>query len=350
MAGIWRRKRQGEAPAPGTGSDERTGGTEAVAESAPGRLSQLPPRSWFAVLRRTVKEFMEDELPDRAAALTYYGVLSIFPALLVLVSLLGVVGTSAADSILTNLQQLTPGSARDILRDAVNGIRGTAGTSSVLAIVGLAGALWSASGYIAAFIRVANTVYDVPEGRPVWKVAPLRLAVTVVLMVMLAASAVIVVFSGGLAEQAGKAIGLGSAALTAWSYAKWPVLVLLVVAMIALLYWATPNVRVRGFRWLTPGSVLAVALWLVASGAFALYVANFGSYNKTYGTLAGVIIFLVWLWLSNLAILLGLELDAEIARERAIVGGMPTDAEPYAEPRDTRKWPHDLRRERSARQ
>jgi membrane protein len=258
----------------------------------------------------------------------------------VLVSLLGVIGKSAADTVLDNLQQLTPGSARDVLRDAVNGIRDTAGTGSVLAIAGLAGALWSASGYIAAFIRAANVVYDIPEGRPVWKIAPLRLAVTIVLMVLLSASAVIVVFSGGLAEQAGKALGLRSTTVTLWSIAKWPVLVLLVIAMIALLYWSAPNARLPGFRWLTPGSVLAVVLWLIASGGFAFYVANFGSYNKTYGTLAGIVVFLVWLWLSNLAILLGLEFDAEIARERAIVGGHPKDEEPYVRPRDTRTWPH----------
>ncbi|WP_018503858.1 YihY/virulence factor BrkB family protein [Parafrankia discariae] len=317
-----------------------TGPDEAVRAAEPDRLTELRPRSWFMALRRTAKEFQVDELPDRAAALTYYGVLAIFPALLVLVSLLGVVGRSATDSILSNMEQLTPGSARDILRNAVNGIRDTAGAGGVLAVVGLAGALWSASGYIAAFIRAANVVYDIPEGRPVWKVLPLRLAVTVMLMVLLAASAVIVVFSGGLADQAGKALGLGGAALTAWSYAKWPVLVLLVIIMIALLYWSAPNVRVRGFRWLTPGSVLAVVIWLAASAGFALYVANSGSYNKTYGTLAGVIIFLVWLWLSNLAILLGLEFDAEIARERAVAGGLPADEEPYAEPRDTRTWPH----------
>ncbi|MEX5633142.1 YihY/virulence factor BrkB family protein [Parafrankia sp. FMc2] len=334
MAAIWKRRRRDLEPALGTGPDE------AVREAEPDRLTELRPRSWFRVLRATVKEFREDELPDRAAALTYYGVLAIFPALLVLVSLLGVVGRSATDSVLTNLEQLTPGSAQDILRDAVNSIRDSTGTGGILAIVGLVGALWSASGYIAAFIRAANIVYDIPEGRPVWKIMPLRLAVTVMLMILLAASAVIVVFSGGLAEQAGTAIGLGSEALTAWSYAKWPLLVLFVIGMIALLYWSAPNVRVRSFRWLTPGSVLAVVIWLAASAGFALYVANFGSYNKTYGALAGVIIFLVWLWLSNVAILLGLEFDAEIARERAIAGGLPVGTEPYAEPRDTRKWPH----------
>jgi membrane protein len=167
----------------------------------------------------------------------------------------------------------------------------------------------------------------------------LRIAVTVVLMVLLACSAVIVVFSGRVADQAGSALGVGHPAVQVWSYAKWPVLVLFVILMIATLYWAAPNVRHQGFRWLTPGSVLALVIWLVASGAFAFYVANFGSYNKTYGAVAGVIIFLIWLWLSNLAILLGLEFDAELARQRAIVGGYPAGTEPYAPPRDTRGFP-----------
>ncbi len=205
--------------------------------------------------------------------------------------------------------------------------------------MGLAGALWSASGCTAGFIRASNAVYDIPEGRPAWKTTPLRVVLTVAMMLLLAASAVIVVFTGPLAHQAGSLLGLGSAATTAWSIAKWPVLVLLVVLMIALLYWAAPNVRGRGFRWISPGSLLAVLIWLVASAGFALYVANFGSYNKTYGALAAVIIFLVWLWISNFAILLGLEFDAELARERAIEGGLPDTAEPYAEPRDTRTWP-----------
>jgi membrane protein len=339
MDGQESRNQKDEAPAVGTGPDR------AVEDAAPRRVTDLHPRSWLAAIRRTIKEFMEDELPDRAACLTYYGILSIFPALLVLVSLLGVIGTSAADSILENLQQLTPGSVRDVLSNAVNGVRGAAGTGSVLAIVGLVGALWSASGYIGAFIRAANTVFDVPEGRPAWKIAPLRLAVTIVLMVLLSASAVIVVFTGSVAEQAGAALGLGDEAITAWSIVKWPVLVLLVATMIALLYWSAPNARVPGFRWLTPGSILAVVIWVVASGGFAFYVANYGSYNKTYGTVAGLIIFLVWLWLSNLAILLGLEFDAEIARERAIVGGHPKEVEPYVKPRDTRTWPHRRRKE-----
>lgn len=212
-----------------------------------------------------------------------------------------------------------------------------------MAVVGLAAAVWSASGYVAAFIRTANVVYDLPEGRPVWKLTPLRIGLTLLLMVLLAASSVIVVFTGPLARRAGDAIGVGQEAVALWGVAKWPVLVVLVALVVGLLYWRAPNVRGPGLRWLGPGSVAAVLLWLLASGGFALYAANFGSYNKTYGTLAGVVVFLVWLWLSNLAVLLGLELNAELARQRAIRAGLPATEEPYVEPRDTRTWPAVLR-------
>jgi membrane protein len=323
---------------------EDFGPDDATERAAPDSPTELPKRSWTSLLRRVVKEFKDDELTDRAAALTYYGILSLFPALLVLVSLLGLAGQSATQEILDNVQKLAPGSARDVLTNAIQQLQAKAGLGSVLAVVGLVGAVWSASGYVAAFIRSANAVYDVPEGRPVWKVLPLRVALTVLLLVLAVASALIVVFTGSLAKQAGTALGVGDTALTVWSIAKWPVLVLLVILMIAILYWATPNARVRGFRWITPGSFLALLIWMVASAAFAFYVANFGSYNKTYGTLAGVIIFLVWLWVTNLAILLGLEFDAEMARQRVIDGGHPADSEPYVEPRDTRTWDEKDRR------
>ncbi|GHH44485.1 YihY/virulence factor BrkB family protein [Streptomyces candidus] len=324
-------------PAPDTARDP---------DAEPDAPTDLPKHSWWAVLRRTGKEFLDDELPDRAASLTYYGVLSLFPAMLVLVSLLGVMGESATKTVLDNVQKLAPGAVRDIIMQAVQQLQNSGGTSGVIAIVGLLAAVWSASGYVGGFIRTSNAIYDMPEGRPVWKVTPLRVGLTVVLMIMLALSALIVVLTGSVAEWVGKTVGLGEEAVTVWSIAKWPVLLLLVVLMIALLFWSAPNVRGRGFRWVSPGSVLAVVLWLVASAGFALYVANFGSYNKTYGTLAGVIIFLVWLWLSNLAVLLGLEFDAELARQRAISGGLPAETEPYVEPRDTKKWPAKLRRNR----
>ncbi|MFJ1807028.1 MULTISPECIES: YihY/virulence factor BrkB family protein [unclassified Streptomyces] len=317
---------------------DTAGPDEQVERRAPDSPTKLPKRSWKAVLKGTLKEFKKDELTDRAAGLTYYGILALFPALLALVSLLGIVGQSATQQVLDNIQKLAPGPAQDVLRNAVQQMQGNGGLGSLMAIVGLVLAVWSASGYVAAFIRSANAVYDIPEGRPVWKVLPVRVAVTVVLMVMAVISALIVVFTGGLARQAGTALGVGDAGLTAWSIAKWPVLVVLVTVMIALLYWATPNARVRGFRWVTPGSFLALLIWMVASAGFALYVANFASYNKTYGTLAGVIVFLVWLWITNLAILLGLEFDAELVRQRAVAGGHPVDDEPYVRPRDTRKW------------
>ncbi|GAA2252531.1 hypothetical protein GCM10010145_20360 [Streptomyces ruber] len=338
----------GAEPAPPGASEDgtadRVGPDPEVEERAPDSPVQLPKRSWLAVLKGTLKEFQDDELTDRAAALTYYGVLALFPALLVLVSLLGVAGKSATDEVMDNLQQLAPGSARDIITDAVEQLRGNGGIGSVMAVVGLVLAVWSASGYVAAFIRSANAVYDMPEGRPVWKVLPVRVGVTVLLMVMAVLSALIVVFTGGIARQAGAALGIGDTALTVWSIAKWPVLVLLVTFMIAILYWAAPNAKVKGFRWISPGSFLALVIWLIASAGFAFYVANFGSYNKTYGTMAGVIVFLIWLWISNLAILLGLEFDAETVRQRAIAGGHPADEEPYAEPRDTKAWDEEDRR------
>ncbi|MET9667126.1 YihY/virulence factor BrkB family protein [Streptomyces sp. NPDC006475] len=344
MARIWHTKEQPPAHA-GDPSAQTGNPSPGESEEAPDTPAELPKKSWWAVLRRTAAEFKDDELADRAAALTYYGVLALFPALLVLVSLLGVAGKSTTQSILDNLEKLTPGSARQIISNAVEQLQASSGTGSVLAIVGLLVALWSASGYVAAFIRSSNAVYDIPEGRPVWKVTPLRLVVTVVLMVLACASALIVVFTGGIARQVGNALGIGDTALTVWSIAKWPVLVLLVTIMIAILYWASPNAKGRGFKWVTPGSFLALLIWIAASAGFALYVANFASYNKTYGTLAGVIIFLVWLWITNLAILLGLEFDAEMARERAIVGGHPADEEPYVQPRDTRAWSDEERRE-----
>ncbi|MFF0142304.1 YihY/virulence factor BrkB family protein [Streptomyces sp. NPDC005227] len=330
------RKGGGNVPPP-----EEAGPKPEVEERAPDTPTDLPKQAWGKVLSGSLREFKKDELTDRAAALTYYGVLALFPALLALVSLLGITGKSTTDKVLDNLKQLAPGPARDILTRAVEQLQGNAGIGSLIAIVGLLVAIWSASGYVAAFMRAANAVYDMPEGRPAWKILPVRVGVTVVLMVLAVVSALIVVFSGGIARQAGTALGIGDSALTAWSIAKWPVLVVLVTIMIAILYWACPNAKVKGFKWITPGSFLALVIWMIASAGFAVYVANFASYNKTYGTMAGVIVFLVWLWISNLAILLGLEFDAEAVRQRAVAGGHPPEAEPYTQPRDTRKWDED---------
>ena len=210
--------------------------------------------------------------------------------------------------------------------------------AGILLIAGLLAALWSASGYIGAFMRAANDIWDVKEGRPVWKTIPLRLGVTALMLVLLTASALAVVLTGPLARKVGDVVGLGSAAVTAWDIAKWPVLILVVSFMIALLYYATPNVKHPRFQWVSPGSLLAVLVWIITSALFAFYVANFGSYNKTYGALGGVIVFLTWLWITNNVILLGAEFNAEMERGRQIQGGLqPEDKEPFLEPRDTRK-------------
>jgi membrane protein len=307
-------------------------------DGSPDSPTDMKGKSWGGVLKRTVSEFQDDNLTDWAAALTYYGVLSIFPALIVLVSVLGLIGSSATQPFIDNLGSVAPGPAKEIFTDAIGNLQGSSGASGVFFIVGLAGAIWSASGYISAFMRASNAIYDIEEGRPMWKTLPVRVGLTLLLMVLTAISAVAVTLSGGLAQEVGNLVGLGDTAISVWNIAKWPVLVLFVSFLFAVLYWAAPNVKQPGFEWITPGSLLAVLGWVLASLALAFYVANFGSYNKTYGALAGPIIFLVWLWISNIMILLGAEFNAELERGRRIEEGMrPKDKEPFAEPRDTRK-------------
>jgi membrane protein len=309
-----------------------------TAEQGPDKPTDLNRRSWWGVLRRVVREYRRDNLSDWAAALTYYAMLSIFPGLLVLVSGLRLISRSAVNTVVDNLTQVGPGTARDIVHGAVKQILDSPqSTASILVIVSLLGALWSASGYVAAFMRAANAIYDVPEGRPIWKKVPVRLGVTIVTGILLSISAFAVVLTGKLAEQAGKLLGVGGVAVTVWNIAKWPVLALVISLVFAILYWAAPNARQGGFRWVSPGGLTAVVIWLVGSAGFALYVANFGSYNKTYGTLATIIIFLVWLYLTNTAVLLGAELNAELERGRALEAGHPAQAEPYTELRDDRK-------------
>jgi membrane protein len=317
-------------------SQRNAGGANNAEEDIPAGPAELGRSGWIAAAKRSVKEFQDDNLQDWAAALTYYGIQSIFPGILVLVSLLGLLGKSVSQSIIDNLGQAAPGAVRNIVTQAMHHLQHSHAAAGILAVVGIVLGLWSASSYIAGFIRAANAIYDVPEGRPFWKLTPLRLGITVIIMVLLVASALIVVVTGGLASRVGHALGIGSAAVTAWDIAKWPVLLIIVSIMFGILYWASPNAK-RSFRWVSPGGVLAVVLWLIASGLFALYVANFGHYNKVYGSLGAVIIFLIWMWISNVAILLGAEFNAELERGRAIAGGFPADKEPFAELRDTRK-------------
>jgi membrane protein len=312
--------------------DERS-----VGNGLPDKPGELDKGSWWQALKRTVKEFKEDNLTDWAAALTYYAILAIFPALLALVSILGLLGDSTTQSLLDNLGQVAPGPAQDIFTSAIENLQKNQGAAGIMLIVGLAVAIWSASGYVSAFMRASNAVYDVEEGRPIWKSVPTRVGTTLVLLLLLAITAVGVVFTGALAEQAGKVIGVDKSIVDVWNIAKWPVLIGIVSLMFAILYYASPNVKHPKFRWVSPGGVVAVVLWIAASAAFAFYVANFSSYNETYGAIGGVIVFLTWLWITNIAVLFGAELNAELERGRQIEAGMDEDREPFLEPRDTRK-------------
>lgn len=298
------------------------------------RPTELRLGTWPQTLKRTATQFVDDNLLQWAAALTFFAMLSLFPALLALVALLGVVGSPAIQPLIENTSELAPGPARDIALDGLNAVRDS-DRAGVALVVGLVAALWTASAYVGAFIPAANIVWEVDEERPIWKKLVLRLSLTVLLLVLIAITAISVVLTGPVAEQVGGIVGAGDLAVDAWGIAKWPFLALVVMTLLAILYWASPNVRHPGWRWVTPGSLLALVLWILASLAFTVYVGNFGTYNETYGSIAGVIVFLVWLWLTNIAILLGAELNAELERTRAIEGGMrPKDKEPYLPLRD----------------
>lgn len=308
-------------------------------ERKPDSPPDLTKDSWMGVLKRTYAEFKDDNLTDWAAALTYYGILALFPAIIALVSIVGLVGPSATNALLKNINTLAPGPAQSILNGAVHQVASGRGTAGVAFVLGIAGAIWSASGYVGAFARASNAVYEVGEGRPFWKLRPMQLVVTTVMILLLAASAIAVVVTGPLARRVGDVIGAGSTAVTVWDIAKWPVIALVVITMLSILYYAAPNVKQPSFKWITIGGLLAVAIWVIASLAFGFYVANFSSYNKTYGALGGVIAFLVWLWISNLAILFGAELNSELERGRELQAGQPADDELQLPPKDARKLP-----------
>jgi membrane protein len=288
------------------------------------------------VLRRTLVGFRDDNLADWAAALTYYSVLSLFPALTTLVAILGLAGTQGTiDSVLEIIDEIGPASAVETFREPVEAVVNSKESAGVVLAVSLAVAVWSSSSYIGAFMRASNSVYGFEEGRPFWKLRPLQLGVTLAMVLMLALVLVALVLTGPLADAVGDVLGIPGAAVTAYQFAKWPVLLAVAIAMLTVLYYAAPNVRQPSARWLLPGSGLAVAVWIAASAGFALYVANFGSYNETYGSLGGAVVFLIWLWISNIAVLLGAELNVEIERERQLRAGK-TEAETQIQlpPRD----------------
>jgi membrane protein len=285
----------------------------------------LPRHSWRDTFKRTVREFKADKLNHWAAALTYYTVLSLFPALLVLVSFVGLVANpQRVTQILTDtISQVGPDTAAKTFAGPIQSLTANRGAAGVIFVVGVVAALWSSSGYVSAFAEACNSIYNVEEGRPFWKRKPLQLLVTFVLILLAAVVALALVLSGPVVGALGGALGVSDTALTIWRFAKWPAMVVLVVVIFSVLYYTGPNARVTGVRWVTGGALLALVAWIVASVLFALYVANFGSYNKTYGTLGGVVVFLLWLWITNMAILLGAEFNAETERARQLESGVP---------------------------
>jgi membrane protein len=343
MEEVYRRPLRFERAAPGNGNhvsveaqrprfrrDLRPHGFE--------RKSGLP-----ATLRRTASEFVEDNLTDWAAALTYYSLLALFPALISLVSLLGLFGDpkTTTEGLTEIITELGPESAAETFKGPIESITSNRGTAGFAFLFGLLAAIWSASGYVGAFTRASNVIYETREGRPFWKLRPLQIAVTVAMILMMALLAIGLVATGPVLHAIAGPIGLSDTAVTVWSIAKWPVMAAIFLLLVSVLYYATPNVRLRGFRWVTPGSVVAIVVWVLASAGFALYVVNFGSYDKTYGTLGGLIVLLIWLWISNLAILFGHQLNAEIERSLEIEEGKPRaerelQLEPRAEPKPPR--------------
>ncbi|MBI5159929.1 MAG: YihY/virulence factor BrkB family protein [Micrococcales bacterium] len=304
----------------------------------PDSPADMTKPSWGYVLKKTLREFSADQATDLAASLTYYAVLAVFPALLAFVSLLGLFGDPqrTTDALISLVGGLAPQQSLDALRGIIRNLTQSPGAGLAL-VIGVVGAVWSASGYVTAFSRAMNRIYEIPEGRPFWKLRPVMLLVTVAALVAAVVAAVVVALSGPVADRAGSALGLGDVAVGIWGVAKWLIIVVLAVAVLALLYWATPNVKQPKFRWTSIGSVVALVVWAIASVAFAVYAANFASYNATYGSIGGVIVFLLWIWISNNALLFGAELDAELERGRELQAGLTAEESIQLPPRDTRQ-------------
>ncbi len=345
-----RRRFHGAAPYVGTAGGIPGDAPDPDDSRKPDAPTDLHARSWRFALKRTFSEFSDDQCTDLAAALTYYSVLSIFPAAIAVVSLLGVTGKgpSTVSSVLGVLREVGASSVATTLQPALSQISSSR-SAGVGLVVGLVAALWSASNYVGAFGRAMNRIYEIGEGRPFWKLRPLQVVITLVAVVLTALIGLSLVVTGPLATAIGNAIGLGSTTVTVFSIVKWPLIVAVVVLVIAILYYATPNVQQPKFRWMSVGSFVALVVWVVASVLFGLYVANFGSYDKTYGSLAGAVVFLLWLWLTNLALLFGAELDSEMERSRQLQAGMAAEDSLQLPARDDRQLVKKARKEDKAR-
>jgi membrane protein len=299
----------------------------------------------WPTLKRTAHEFQEDNLTDWAAALTYYGLLALFPALIALVSIVGLIANpeSTTRTLTDIVTRVGPDTAASTFASPIRQVTESRGTAGFALVVSILVALWSASGYLGAFIRASNVIYETREGRPFWKLRPLQLAMTLVLVLLLAVMALGVVLTGPIVSDVADPIGVSGTAVTIWSYVKWVAIAAIFLLIIAFIYYASPNVKQRGFRWITPGGIVALFVWLLASAGFGIYVSQFGSYNKVYGSLAGVVIILIWMWITNLAILFGHELNAERERDAQFKQGLPgAEKEIQLEPRDAPKRPRTV--------
>jgi membrane protein len=319
-----------------------SGLTDPVEEDVEPRRSDYAPEGvdrasgTWPLLKRTWKEFQEDNLMDWAAALTYYSLMSLFPALIAMVAIVGLVfdPKEVTDTITQIVDDIGPASAADTFSGPIESVTSNNTASGVVLVVSVLLALNAASGYVGAFIRASNIIWETPEGRGFFKLRPLQIGVTLLMILLLVIVALGLVLTGPLVEAVGSALGVGDTAVTVFDIAKWPVLLGVVVLMFGILFYLSPNVKPPGFRWITIGSLVAVVVWIVASAAFAFYVANFGSYDKTYGTLGGIVAVLVWFWITNLALLFGMQLNSERERERELAAGVPrADKEIQLKPR-----------------
>jgi membrane protein len=337
--------RRGEASA--RDSETKAGAPDPDDSRKPDSPQQLSKRSWFYIAKKSFREFIDDQCTDSAAALTYFGVLALFPGLLAFTSLLALVGQGgrAIDALLDLLGQVAPAETVDTIREPLEQFSSSP-AAGLGFFTGLIIAIWSASGYVGAFSRAMNRIYEIEEGRPFYKLRPVQLLVTVIALILLVLIAVLLVISGPVTDAIGSALGLGEAFRIVWEVAKWPVLALAVVLIIAILYHATPNAKQPKFRWISVGALIAIVVLIIASAGFALYVANFSNYDRTYGSFAGVIVFLLWLWIANCALLFGAEFEAELERGRELQAGIAAEEQIQLPPRDTKKIDKAAEKER----
>ena len=308
----------------------------------PRRLRQLRWRTWRGVVWRSVAGYINDDCSDFAAAMTYQTVTATIPSLVVVVALVNLVtdGTTVITSTVGILRDIGLGSVvgNEALLSVVQALLVRKAPAKVLLGFGLLLALWSASGYVGTFTRASNRIYGVREGRKWWLLELLQIALAAVALILLAAGGIGLVISGPLVDALGTRLHASDAARLAWSVGRWPALVVIAIVLLSLLFWIAPNVRQPRFRWMTVGGAVTLLVWLAVSFGFGLYVSNFGSYNKTYGSLGAVMAFLAWVYLSNIALLLGVQVNAEVQRGRLRQAGEENPSAPLA-PREAAAEP-----------